>query len=168
MRSGAQKSLLTWYEPLIQILNAPSQRALALDKMINCNTSLPLLGPSFLFWLLIPAFAYGLSVFIFMYLTRVKVLGFGFVFFSSSSSSFSSLLPLPLLPFPLLFLLFLWLHQWHMEILGQGLNLSCTTAAVMPDPLTHCVGLGMEPVSWCCRDTANPIVPQWELLSLGF
>ena len=30
-----------------------------------------------------------------------------------------------------------------------------TAAAAMPYPLTHCAGLGIEPVSWCCR---NPLV----------
>ena len=30
----------------------------------------------------------------------------------------------------------------------------------MLDPLTHCPGPGIEPVSWCCRETAYPIVPQ--------
>ena len=33
---------------------------------------------------------------------------------------------------------------------------------VTPDPLTHCAGLGMELVSWCCRDT-HPVVAQQEL-----
>ena len=31
--------------------------------------------------------------------------------------------------------------------------------AAMPDPLTHCAGLGIEPVSWHCRDAADPAVP---------
>ena len=31
------------------------------------------------------------------------------------------------------------------------------------DPLTNCTELGIEPVSWCCRDAADPIVPQQEL-----
>ena len=35
---------------------------------------------------------------------------------------------------------------------------------VMLDPLTHSAGLGSESASWHCRDTANPIVPQQELL----
>ena len=34
------------------------------------------------------------------------------------------------------------------------------------DPLTHCAGPGIEPVSWHCKDTTDPIVPQWELQSL--
>ena len=36
----------------------------------------------------------------------------------------------------------------------------------MPDPLTHCAGPGIKPTTWCWRDTANPFVPQWELLRL--
>jgi len=31
-------------------------------------------------------------------------------------------------------------------------------------PLTHCTRLGIEPVSWCCRDAADPVAPQQELL----
>ena len=39
--------------------------------------------------------------------------------------------------------------------------------AVAPlDPLTHCAGQGIELASWRCRDTADPIVPQRELLFL--
>ena len=37
------------------------------------------------------------------------------------------------------------------------------TAAAMPDPLTHCVSLGLKPASWHCRDAADPIVPQRKL-----
>lgn len=33
-----------------------------------------------------------------------------------------------------------------------------------PDPLTHCAGWGTKLASWCCRDAANPIVSQLELL----
>ena len=36
------------------------------------------------------------------------------------------------------------------------------------DPLTHCVQLGIEPVSQRCRDATNPIVPQRELPSEAF
>ena len=32
-----------------------------------------------------------------------------------------------------------------------------------PMSLTHCTGLGREPVSQHSRDAANPIAPQWEL-----
>ena len=31
--------------------------------------------------------------------------------------------------------------------------------AAMPDPLTHCAGLGIEPVSQHCRDATDPAVP---------
>jgi len=37
-------------------------------------------------------------------------------------------------------------------------------AEAMPDPLTHWARPGIEPVSWCCRQAADPIVPQQELL----
>ena len=30
-------------------------------------------------------------------------------------------------------------------------------------PLTHCAGPGTEPASRRCRDTTNPVAPQWEL-----
>ena len=42
----------------------------------------------------------------------------------------------------------------------QATGVPCVTAAAKPDPLTHCAGLGIEPVSWCCRDAPDPIVPQ--------
>ena len=31
-------------------------------------------------------------------------------------------------------------------------------AAAMPDPLTYCAGLGVDPASWCYRDAADPTV----------
>lgn len=34
----------------------------------------------------------------------------------------------------------------------------------MPDPWTHCAGLGIKPVFWHCRASTDPIAPQWELL----
>ena len=40
-----------------------------------------------------------------------------------------------------------------------------TAAAATPDPLTRCAGLGIEPGPWRCRDSSDPIAPQWELLS---
>ena len=40
------------------------------------------------------------------------------------------------------------------------------TVAAVPDPLIHCARSGIEPVSWHCRDAADPIVAQWELPSL--
>ena len=45
----------------------------------------------------------------------------------------------------------------------QATVLTYATAVAMPDPLTHCAGPGIEPVSWRCRDVANSIVPQREL-----
>ena len=37
------------------------------------------------------------------------------------------------------------------------------TAAAMPDPLTHCAGLGIELASSHCRDAVDPVAPQQEL-----
>ena len=39
-----------------------------------------------------------------------------------------------------------------------------TAAAATLDPLSHCAGPGIKLVSWCCRDTANLVAPQQELL----
>ena len=55
----------------------------------------------------------------------------------------------------------------YMQFLGQSSDLSrsydlhrsCSTL----DPLTFCAWQGIQPVSWHCRDTANPLVPQREL-----
>ena len=41
-----------------------------------------------------------------------------------------------------------------------------TAAAATLDPLTRCASLGIKSVSWCCRDTTEPIAPQWELRSI--
>ena len=41
------------------------------------------------------------------------------------------------------------------------------TVVATPDPLTHYAEQGIEPAFWslqCCRDTADPLVPQQELL----
>ena len=35
--------------------------------------------------------------------------------------------------------------------------------AATPELLPHCTQLGIESVSWHCRDTTNPVVPQQEL-----
>ena len=50
----------------------------------------------------------------------------------------------------------------HVEFPGQrsDLSLSCNLC----NPLAQCAGAGIEPVSWSCRDAADPIVQQWELL----
>lgn len=34
--------------------------------------------------------------------------------------------------------------------------------------LTHCILPGIEPASWCCSNSANPLAPQWELLEIEF
>jgi len=34
--------------------------------------------------------------------------------------------------------------------------------------LTPCAGIGMEPASQHSQDAADPVVPQWELLSVFF
>ena len=33
----------------------------------------------------------------------------------------------------------------------------------MPDPLTYCAGLGIEPFPWHCRDLTEPVASQQEL-----
>ena len=51
-----------------------------------------------------------------------------------------------------------------MEFLGLSHSCSAAVAyAVTQDPLTHCAGPGIEPVSWHCRDATNHIAPQREL-----
>ena len=49
-----------------------------------------------------------------------------------------------------------------MEFQGQE------SPVVKPDPLTHYARPGIQYVSWHCRDAADPIVPQWELLEKKF
>ena len=46
----------------------------------------------------------------------------------------------------------------------QNCKLSCTCGSARS--LTHCAGLGTEPVSQHSQDTADPTVPQQELLKL--
>ena len=41
------------------------------------------------------------------------------------------------------------------------------TATATREPLNHCGGLGIKPASWCCRDAANSVAPQWEGLGVG-
>ena len=43
-------------------------------------------------------------------------------------------------------------------------------AAATPDPLTHFAPPrpGTKPVSWGCRDAADPVAPPWELLKMPF
>ena len=42
--------------------------------------------------------------------------------------------------FKIYILKILWLHPWHMEVPGSA-------AVAMPDTLTHCAGLEIEPTS---------------------
>ena len=57
----------------------------------------------------------------------------------------------------------------HMEFPGQGsypshsCYLHCRCGNVRS--LTHCANPAIEPVTWCCRDTAEPTAPQWELFN---
>ena len=61
---------------------------------------------------------------------------------------------------------------WHVAFLGQGSDpsISCNLCHNCGNTrfLTHCAGLGIEPVSQCSRDATDPIVPQWELLTPPF
>ena len=43
-----------------------------------------------------------------------------------------------------------------------------TAAVAMLDPLTHCTWPEIEPVSWRCRDIADPVALQQELLQVRF
>ena len=55
----------------------------------------------------------------------------------------------------------------HMEFSGQGSDLSCSCnlphSCSNAESLTHCVEPGIKPLSQCCRDAANFIVPEQEL-----
>ena len=66
--------------------------------------------------------------------------------------------------------LFLFLaNPWHMEFPGQGWDLSCSCdlhySCDNAGSFTHCTRPSIEPVSWSCRDKADPIAPQWDLQS---
>ena len=52
---------------------------------------------------------------------------------------------------------------WHMEFLGQGSDLSCSSSCSNTSSLTYCAGPGTESVSWSSRDSAEPVLPQWGL-----
>ena len=58
-------------------------------------------------------------------------------------------------------------HPEAHKVPGQGSDpatvVTYAATMAMPDPLTHCGGTGIEPVSQCCGDIADPIVPQWDL-----
>ena len=50
------------------------------------------------------------------------------------------------------FVCLFWLHQWHMEVSGQGSNPSCSChlccSCGNTRSLTHCARQGMEPMPW--------------------
>ena len=50
----------------------------------------------------------------------------------------------------------------HMEFLAHGSDLS-HSCNVHAGSFTHCTRPGIELASWCCRNTADPIMPQQEL-----
>ena len=62
--------------------------------------------------------------------------------------------------------------QWHMELLGQGSDPSCSGnpshSCGNAGSLIHCTGLGIKPASQCSRDTPDPVAPQQELQYSGF
>ena len=61
---------------------------------------------------------------------------------------------------------------WHMKFLGQGSdpshsdNLSCSCCNT--GSLTPCARLGIEPAFQHSQDTADPVVPQWEIWGSDF
>ena len=55
--------------------------------------------------------------------------------------------------------------SWTREQI-QAAVVTCTAAAVIPDPLAHCTRLGIEPVSQQLN-TAGPVAPQCELYTLA-
>jgi len=57
-----------------------------------------------------------------------------------------------------------WSNFFFVCPLAHGSNRRPSHHCDLQDPLTNCARPGVEFVSWCCRDTANPVVPQWELL----
>ena len=42
---------------------------------------------------------------------------------------------------------------------GEGKGERGTGAILLLDPLTHCLGLGIEPASWCCSDATITRTP---------
>ena len=57
----------------------------------------------------------------------------------------------------------MWSSHIRDQVRATAVNYAAPAAT--QDPLTHCAGPGIEPVSWHCRDAADPIVPQRELLN---
>ena len=80
------------------------------------------------------------------------------------------------LPFCWLFWIFFFFHFWPPCSISSSLARDQIQAAVATysatvatsDPLTHSAGLGIEPASCCCRDTAHPVVPQRGFLGFVF
>ena len=72
--------------------------------------------------------------------------------------------PLNCLGILCLFFAFFLADLLHMEFLGQESDPSCSCDLGLSysnaRPLTHCAGLGIEPVSQCSKHTAGPVVPQ--------
>ena len=62
--------------------------------------------------------------------------------------------------FWLLYFSFLAAPWYTYGVPGPG---NYATAMAMPGPLSHCAGLGIEPASRCCRNTAD-LAPQQEPL----
>ena len=56
----------------------------------------------------------------------------------------------------------------HKAFPGQGSDPTYAAAAAAPYPLTHCVRQGIEPASWRCRDAADPVAPEQEVLKSFF
>ena len=75
-----------------------------------------------------------------------------------------------LFPFCSLFFFLATPHIWSYWARDQirATVVTYTAAVATPNPLTPCAGPGIEPVSWRCRDAANPVVPQRELLFCFF
>ena len=65
-----------------------------------------------------------------------------------------------LLLFSFSFLAFLW----HMEFLGRDQIWASSLPVAVLDPLIHCARLGIEPAYSCCRDAADHVAPQQEVL----
>ena len=72
------------------------------------------------------------------------------------------------LPFRVFFCFFIFGYPVAYRVPGPGIGYKpqlwpYAAAVVTPHPLAHCAGLGIEPVSWHCRDATDPVMPQWEI-----
>lgn len=65
----------------------------------------------------------------------------------------------------LFFFFFFFGHSAAFGVPGPGIrDLSCSCDLRHSQiPWSHCAGLGIDPVSWHCRDSADPVAPQREL-----